>query len=107
MLERASQAIDNALKSKAVIVSPDHVYSEPSEQTIPATLETSILRELTACRLSPSVISDRLHKDRGLTTRTLKKLMMKDWVGRIGEGKRAYYFITAKGEAANRRIKDS
>jgi DNA-binding PadR family transcriptional regulator len=57
--------------------------------------------------LSPSVVSDRLHKDRGLTTRTLKKLMTKDWVGRIGEGNRAYYFITAKGEAANRRIKDS
>ena len=107
MLERASQAIDSALSSKSVIVFPDHVYAEPVEQTIPTGLETSFLRELTACRLSPSVISDRLHKDRGLTTRTLKKLMMKDWVGRIGEGKRAYYFITAKGEAANRRIKDS
>jgi len=107
MLERTSQAIDAAISSKAEFVSSEHVYVEPEEQTLPTTLEASILRELTACKLSPSVISDRLHKDRGLTSRTLQKLMAKNWVDRHGEGKRAYYFITPKGEAANRRIKDS
>jgi Cdc6-like AAA superfamily ATPase len=107
MLERASQAIDNALSSKAVVVSPDHVNAEPGEEISPTKLETSILQELTTGRLSPSIISDRLHRDRGLTTRTLRKMMVKDWVGRIGAGKRAYYFITAKGEAAHRRTKDS
>jgi len=34
-------------------------------------------------------------------------MMAKDWVGRIGEGKRAYYYITGKGEAALRRAKSS
>jgi len=107
MLERASQAIDAAILAKAEIVSPDHVYTEPEEQTLPTTLEASILQELAACKLSPSVISDRLQKDRGLTTRTLQKLMAKNWVDRHGDGKRAYYFITPKGEAAYRRAKNS
>jgi hypothetical protein len=107
MLERTSQAIDNALRLKAAAVSPDHVYAEPAEETSPTKLESSILQALTAGRLSPSVVSDRLHMDRGLATRTLKKMMAKDWVGRIGAGKLAYYFITAKGEAAHRREKGS
>jgi DNA-binding MarR family transcriptional regulator len=105
LLERTSQAIDRAIRAKAKFVSPDHVSVEPEEQAIPTSLEASILRELTACKLSPSVISDRLQKDRGLTTRTLQKLMTKNWVDRHGEGKRAYYFITPKGEAAYRRAK--
>jgi DNA-binding MarR family transcriptional regulator len=107
MLERASQAIDTAILAKAEIVSPDHVYAESAEQTLPTRLEASILHELVACKLSPSVISDRLQKDRGLTTRTLQRLMSKNWVDRHGDGKRAYYFITPKGEAAYRRLKNS
>lgn len=105
MLERTSQAIDAAISAKAEFVSPDHVYVEPEEQTVPTAFEELILQELMSCKLSPSVISDRLRKDRGLVSRALQKLMAKNWVGRHGEGKRAYYFITPKGEAAIRRIK--
>lgn len=107
MLERTSEAIDEAIKSKSREVTPDHVYAKPEETTVPAKLEASILSELSAGRLSPSTVSDRLQRDRGLITRTMKKMMKKDWVGRIGEGKRAYYYITAKGEAALRRVADS
>lgn len=105
MLERTSQAIDQALKSKSPAVSPDHVYSEPKEAIRPTKLEALILKELGGGRLSPSKIADRLRKDRGLTSRTLGKMMSKEWVGRIGEGKLAYYYIAAKGEAAYRRAK--
>jgi Cdc6-like AAA superfamily ATPase len=107
MLERASQAIDKAISLKAVVVSPDHVYAEPAEEVNPTKLEASILQELAASRLSPSIVADRLQKDRGLITRTLKKMMVRDWVGRIGAGKRAYYYITARGAAALQRTKDS
>lgn len=105
MLERASQAIDQAVNSKATMISPEHVYMEPAEEANPTKLEALILQELVVCRLSPSVVADRLQRDRGLITRTLKKLMQSGWVGRIGAGNRAYYYITAKGEAALQRTR--
>lgn len=107
MLERTSATIDRALSSKATSVSADHIQIEPAEEATPTKLLALILQELTAGRLSPSVISDRLQRDRGQITRTLVRMMEKDWVGRIGAGKRAYYYITARGEAALRRAESS
>jgi len=103
MLERMSRALDLAIESKSARVLPEHVVSEESEELFPTTLEVLILNELRAGRLSPSVVSDRLVKDRGLVTRTLRRMMERDWVGRVGSGKRAYYHLTGKGEAALRR----
>ncbi len=103
MLERMSRALDLAIESKSALVLPEHVVAEESEELVPTTLEVLILNELKAGRLSPSVVSERLDRDRGLVTRTLRRMMERDWVGRVGSGKRAYYHITGKGEAALRR----
>lgn len=107
MLERMSQAIERAIRLKASVVLPEHVYSEQGKEIAkPASLEASILHELTTSgRLSPSIIAERVRRDRGLVTRTLKTMNAKDWVGRIGAGKRVYYYTTAEGEAALRRVK--
>ncbi len=103
MLERMSRALDLAIQSKSTRVLPEYVATEESEGLVPTPLEVLVLNELKAGRLSPSVVSERLEKDRGLVTRILRKMMERDWVGRVGSGKRAYYHITAKGEAALRR----
>lgn len=103
MLERAHEAVANALRSRASQVLPEHVTREEAEIKVPTGLEHLIMRELRKGRLSPVDISERLDKRTPSIVRSLRQMMMKNWVIRVGTGKRAYYSLTARGEAAARR----
>jgi len=105
MLERAYGGVSNALRSKAPEVLPEHVVEEEAEIQIPTNLERSILKELSKGRLSPVDLSERLDKKGSSIVRSLGKMMQANWVVRVGAGKRAYYSLTARGEAAARRKK--
>jgi len=61
------------------------------------------MREHRKGRLSPVDISERLDKRTPSIVRSLRQMMMKNWVIRVGTGKRAYYSLTAQGETAARR----
>jgi len=106
MLERAYEATDNALQSKASQVLPEHVIEEKAEIQIPTELELFILKELRKGRLTPADLSERLDKKASSIVRSLAKMRQDDWVVRVGSGKRAYYSLTARGEAAARRRSD-
>jgi DNA-binding MarR family transcriptional regulator len=103
MLERAYVAVTNALRSKASQVLPEHVIEQEAEVQVPTTLEYSILKELRKGRLTPADLSERLDKKTPSIVRSLAKMMQHNWVVRVGAGKRAYYSLTARGEAATRR----
>lgn len=103
MLERAYEAVSVALRSKASEVRPEHVTEEEAEVQIPTGLEYSILKELRKGRLTPADLSERLDKKAPSIVRSLAKMMRGNWVVRVGAGKRAYYSLTARGEAAARR----
>jgi len=103
ILERAHEAVTNALQSKASQVLPEHVFKEEAEVRVPTGLEYAILKELRKGRLSPADLSERLDKKTPSIVRSLAKMMMNNWVVRVGTGKRAYYSLTARGEASIRR----
>jgi len=107
MLERTYEAIQRAIDSKSKIVVPEHVSREETETEIPTHLEYQILRELGKGRLTPTDIVGRLDKASSSIVRSLKEMMNKNWVTRVGIGKRAYYSLTAKGDAAIRRYEKS
>ena len=60
-------------------------------------------KELSKGRLSPADLSERLNKKTPSIVRSLAKMMVYDWVVRVGTGKRAYYSLTAREEASIRR----
>jgi len=62
-----------------------------------------MLKELSKGRLTPTEVAGRLDKTSPSIVRALKKLMNKNWVTRVGVGKRAYYSLTALGDAAIKR----
>jgi DNA-binding MarR family transcriptional regulator/Cdc6-like AAA superfamily ATPase len=103
MLERAYDAVANALMSKAFQVLPEHVVKEEAEIRVPTGLQHLIIKELRKGRLSPTDMSERLDKSTPSIVRALGKMMMNNWITRVGAGKRAYYSLTARGEAAARR----
>lgn len=103
MLERAYEAITNALRSKALQVLPQHVVEQEAEIRLPTQLEYSILRELRKGRLTPADLSERLDKKTPSIVGSLAGMMGNNWVVRVGAGKRAYYSLSAGGEAAIRR----
>jgi len=103
MLERAYQAIGNAIQSKASQVLPAHVIEEKAETQGPTELERLILRELRKGRLTPTDLSQKLDRKAPSIVRSLAKMRKDNWVIRVGAGKRAYYFLTPQGEAAIRR----
>jgi len=106
MLERAYEALSNALQSKDSQVLPKHVIEEKAEIRIPTELEFLILKELRKGRLTPADLSERLDKKAPSIVRSLAKMRKDDRVVRVGAGKRAYYSMTARGEAAMRRWSD-
>jgi len=103
MLERTYEAIQKAVESGSKIVMPEHVYREEPEVEIPTQLEYQILKELSKGRLTPTEVADRLDRTSSSIVRSLKGLMNKTWVTRVGAGKRAYYSLTARGDAAINR----
>jgi predicted transcriptional regulator len=103
MLERAYEAIQRAIESKSKTVMPKHVFKEEVEIEIPTELEYQILKELSKGRLTPTDIAGRLDKTSSSIVRSLKGMMNKNWVTRVGVGKRAYYSLTALGDAAIKR----
>ena len=103
MLEKMSSAIDTAIRLKASAVLPEHVEITPSEELRPTGLQLKILEQLGSGRLPPSVITERLRKDPGLVSRTLKKMIERNWVGKLGSGKQVSYYITSSGDSARRR----
>jgi len=103
MLERAYEAVTNALRSKSSEVLPEHVIKEEAEVRAPTPLEYSILKELKKGRLTPADLSERLGKKTPSIVRCLIKMRRDNWVVRVGAGKRAYYSLTARGEAAIKR----
>jgi len=88
-------------------VMPEHVFREETEIEIPTKLEYQILKELSKGRLSPTKIAGRLDKASSSIVRTLKGMMNKNWITRVGVGKRAYYSLTARGDAATKRVERS
>ena len=103
MLERAYEGLTNAYKAGSPTVQPEHIIREEEELTLPSELEHLILFELTKGRLTPADISDRLEKQSSSVVRVLRRMMAKNWVTRVGAGKRAYYSLTARGDSALRR----
>jgi len=103
MLERAYEAIQRAVGTGAKMVKPEHVFKEEAEIEVPTKLEYQILIELSKGRLTPTDVVARLDKTLPSIVRALKGLMNKNWVTRVGAGKRAYYSLTARGDAAIKR----
>jgi len=103
MLERAYEAVTNTLRSKVSQVLPEHVLKKEAGMKVPTGLEYAILKELRKGRLTPADLSERLDKKPPSIVRSLAKMMLNNWVVRVGAGKRAYYSLTARGEAAIRR----
>ena len=103
MLERAYEALSRAIETRSSTVLPEHVIEEEEEIIIPTDLESLILGELVKGRLTPSDISERLDKKSPSIVRSLSRMMEKNWVTRVGAGKRAYYSLTARGSSALRR----
>jgi len=103
ILERAYEALSRAFESRSSTVRPEHVIETEEEIIIPTVLESLILGELVKGRLTPSDISERLDKKSPSIVRSLSRMMGKNWVTRVGAGKRAYYSLTARGGSALRR----
>jgi DNA-binding MarR family transcriptional regulator len=103
MLERTYEAIQNAIESKSETVKPEHVFTEEKEIEAPTELENQILKELSKGRLTPKDIADRIDRPLPSIVRSLKDMMNKNWVIRVGVGKRAYYSLTNRGDTAIRR----
>jgi len=103
MLERTYEAIQKAIDSNSKTVAPEHVLREETETETPTQLEHEIMKELSKGRLTPSDLGARLDKSPPSIVRTLKEMMSKNWVTRVGLGKRAYYSLTTRGDAAMRR----
>jgi len=103
MLERTYEAIEKAIISKSQIILPEHVFKEEAEIEVPTKLEYLILKELSKGRLTPAEISNRLNKSSPSIVRALTKIMSKNWVTRVGAGKRAYYSLTSRGDSAIKR----
>ena len=106
MSERTYEAIQRATESKSKTVMPEHVFKEETEIEIPTQLEYRILEELSKGRLTPTDIASRLDKTSPSIVRSLKEMMNKNWVARVGVGKRAYYSLTARGDAATKRYEN-
>lgn len=107
MLESAYAGLDRAKKEHAERVLPRHIEPEPSEAggRPPTGLEKSVLDELSRRgKLTPSDLSGTLEKKAPSIVRALSSMLRRGWVGRVGQGKRAYYHITQKGEAARRHL---
>jgi DNA-binding MarR family transcriptional regulator len=104
MLERTYEAIQKAINSNSRIVAPEHVLTEETETQTPTLLEYQIMKELSKGRLTPSDLGDQLDKHQSSIVRTLGEMMKKNWVTRVGMGKRAYYSLTMRGDAAMRRM---
>jgi DNA-binding MarR family transcriptional regulator len=103
MLERTYEAIQKAIDSGSKTVTSEHVLEEETESQNPTSLEHEIMKELSKGRLTPSDLGDRLDKLQPSIVRTLKEMMKKNWVTRVGMGKRAYYSLTMRGDSAMRR----
>jgi len=103
MLERTYEAIEKAIETRSKRVLPDHVYREEETVEIPTELEYKILKELIKGRLTPKEIAERLERPSSSIVRSLRKIMHKNWVTRVGIGKRAYYSLTPHGDSAIRR----
>ncbi len=102
MLEKTYNAIQKAINANAKVVAPELVFEEITEIQIPTPLEQEILKALSKGRLTPSE-SDCLDKHQPSVVRTLREMMKKNWVTRVGIGKRAYYSLTMHGDSAMRR----
>jgi len=61
------------------------------------------MKELSKGRLTTSDLVDRPDKRSSSIVWALKEMMNKNWVARVGVGKRAYYSLTARGDVAMRR----
>jgi len=103
MLERMYEALQRAIEAKSKTVTPEHVLKEETEIEIPTELKYQILRELSKGRLTPTDIVDRLDRPSPSVVRSLKEMMSKNWVIRVGMGKRAYYSLTTRGDTAMKR----
>jgi Cdc6-like AAA superfamily ATPase len=103
MLERTYVAIQKAIDKGLTTVTPELVFEEQAETLIPTRLEYDIMKELSKGRLTPSDLSGQLDKYSSSIVRVLRELMRKRWVTRVGKGKRAYYSLTMRGDAATKR----
>jgi len=106
ILERTCAAIQKAIEANSKAVTPDHVLEE-EEALIPSQLEYEIMKELGKGRLSPSDLSEQLDKYSSSVVRTLKEMLKKRWVTRVGKGKRTYYSLTMRGDASVKRLERS
>lgn len=103
MLEKTYDALQKAITINAKVVTPELVLEEEAEIQIPTPLEQEILTALSKGRMTPSDLSECLDRPQPSVVRTLKDMMKKNWVTRVGMGKRAYYSITMHGDSAMRR----
>lgn len=101
MLESAYRAIEKAKKSKIAQVTPKELDELVGYKiSAPTKLESLILNQLAVSKMTPTDLAEELERPTSTISRTLKRLLSKDWIGRIGKGKRAYYYIKQRGEAA-------
>jgi len=105
MLERTYTAIQRAIDSSSETVTPEHVLEEETETLSPTPLEHEIMNELSKGRLTPSDLSYQLGKHSSSVVRTLQEMLSKRWVTRVGKGKRVYYSLTTRGDAAMKRYR--
>jgi Cdc6-like AAA superfamily ATPase len=106
MLESAYAGLERAKKEHAEKVLPKHIEPEATgeESRVPTELERAILNELARKgKLTPSDLSEMTDKKAPSIVRALASMLGRGWVGRVGQGKRAYYHVTQKGEAARRK----
>lgn len=103
MLERTYETLRKVIDSDSEIVIPEHVLGEETKTDTPTHLEHDITKELSKGTLTPTGLVDRLDKRSPSAIRPLKEMMNKNWVTRVGVGKRACYSLTARGDATMRR----
>ncbi|MGD0451476.1 MAG: winged helix-turn-helix domain-containing protein [Candidatus Bathyarchaeia archaeon] len=103
MLERTYSALQKAIDTNSKTVTPNHVLEEEAETLTPTQMEQEIMKELSKGRLTPSELSEQLNKYSSSIVRALQEMMKKRWVIRVGKGKRAYYSLTVRGDAAMKR----
>lgn len=101
MLESAHRSLNKAITKRVAQVTLEQVV-EDGENDIakPAMLESLILNKLVTGNIGPTDLGSALGRERSTIARSLKIMLDKDWVGKMGSGKNIQYFIKQKGESA-------
>jgi len=101
MLEAAYRSLHRAVKGNSTqVLLSDTVEESDNVISTPTKIESLILNKLSESNKSPADLANDLSRDTPTISRSLKSMLIKDWIGKMGGGKNVQYFIKQKGEAA-------